>query len=592
MKAMKTRLVESTIRLSDIYLMLIMFFSCTFIYFRWIADYLLFYQEQQFLFTYTGEYIREFFLKPGGILELSGKFLTQFYADKTLGSILLSGVLTLLVYLFFCIKRKKTESTSFIPLLLLPSSLLLLMQSDYDHLMELNLGFVFVLIVLLIQDTFLNRKHYFILIIYPLIYYILGSFAWLFLVIHVFTLLISGEKSRFVNASLIIAEGAIIPLFFKKFIFLGSYSDLYFSPVPFIDDHFHNILMIVCAIYFLIFTLFRAKSAKIKSSIFINRSFNLISMVMTLLVTFSFLLKHNDSRTGKVIHIEELIYKGKYNEAIDYQEKEASANLLSQYFYNIALTETDQLCDRLFFGRQDFGTGSLLLPWGDKHLSWGAYFFYGAGLANEAERRAYEEMVAYGKNPQNMIMLIKTNLVNGNYRMADKYIGVLKNTFYYSKEANDFGKLISDTALLLSDADLGGKKKIQPGFDFFIYVDSAENNLPMLINNSINNKKAFEYLMSWLMLNKNVEAVINNASLMKKLGYTRIPRHIEEAILMYNNSTGKYPDLEGLTITRDSQERFQSYFNAYVKARNNPSSLKERMKIGFGNTYWYYYHFS
>lgn len=592
MKAMKTRLVESTIRLSDIYLMLIMFFSCTFIYFRWIADYLLFYQEQQFLFTYTGEYIREFFLKPGGILELSGKFLTQFYADKTLGSILLSGVLTLLVYLFFCIKRKKTESTSFIPLLLLPSSLLLLMQSDYDHLMELNLGFVFVLIVLLIQDTFLNRKHYFILIIYPLIYYILGSFAWLFLVIHVFTLLISGEKSRFVNASLIIAEGAIIPLFFKKFIFLGSYSDLYFSPVPFIDDHFHNILMIVCAIYFLIFTLFRAKSAKIKSSIFINRSFNLISMVMTLLVTFSFLLKHNDSRTGKVIHIEELIYKGKYNEAIDYQEKEASANLLSQYFYNIALTETDQLCDRLFFGRQDFGTGSLLLPWGDKHLSWGAYFFYGAGLANEAERRAYEEMVAYGKNPQNMIMLIKTNLVNGNYRMADKYIGVLKNTFYYSKEANDFGKLISDTALLLSDADLGGKKKIQPGFDFFIYVDSAENNLPMLINNSINNKKAFEYLMSWLMLNKNVEAVINNASLMKKLGYTRIPRHIEEAILMYNNSTGKYPELEGLTITRDSQERFQSYFNAYVKARNNPSSLKERMKIGFGNTYWYYYHFS
>lgn len=592
MKAMKTRLVESTIRLSDIYLMLIMFFSCTFIYFRWIADYLLFYQEQQFLFTYTGEYIREFFLKPGGILELSGKFLTQFYADKTLGSILLSGVLTLLVYLFFCIKRKKTESTSFIPLLLLPSSLLLLMQSDYDHLMELNLGFVFVLIVLLIQDTFLNRKHYFILIIYPLIYYILGSFAWLFLVIHVFTLLISGEKSRFVNASLIIAEGAIIPLFFKKFIFLGSYSDLYFSPVPFIDDHFHNILMIVCAIYFLIFTLFRAKSAKIKSSIFINRSFNLISMVMTLLVTFSFLLKHNDSRTGKVIHIEELIYKGKYNEAIDYQEKEASANLLSQYFYNIALTETDQLCDRLFFGRQDFGTGSLLLPWGDKHLSWGAYFFYGAGLANEAERRAYEEMVAYGKNPQNMTMLIKTNLVNGNYRMADKYIGVLKNTFYYSKEANDFGKLISDTALLLSDADLGGKKKIQPGFDFFIYVDSAENNLPMLINNSINNKKAFEYLMSWLMLNKNVEAVINNASLMKKLGYTRIPRHIEEAILMYNNSTGKYPDLEGLTITRDSQERFQSYFNAYVKARNNPSSLKERMKIGFGNTYWYYYHFS
>lgn len=581
---------SSAVRNSDIILMTVLFLAGTFVYFRLFSGYILFFQEQQSLFTFTGDYIREFFLKPGGILELAGKFLTQFYADKFAGSLILSIILTLPIPLIFLSGKNKSENTTSNFLLYIPSSLLLLMQTHYYHLMEFNLGFVFVLIFYHFIKRLLKEKKLLILLVFPIIYYVLGSFSWLFLAIYIFNYVFGSQNGKFLFSALALAESILIPFLFKKYLFLGSYKVMFSTPWPFINNNLHNTLLIICLIYLpIIFVINNYYSNKVPA-IFKRRKFNLLSGAFIMFLGFSFLVKLTDTQTDNVVQMEEMVTEGKYNEAIDYQEKEASGNLISQYFYNISLAETDQLCDRLFFGRQDFGTGALILPWGDKHLSWGAYFFYEAGLANEAERWAYEEMVTYGQKPQNILMLVKTNIVNRNYRMAEKYIKILKNTIYYSREAIAYEKMISDTSFLTSD--ISAKMKIQPGKDFFIYVDSAENNLPQLVNTNMRNTKAYEYLMSWLMLNKNVEAVVNNTALLKKMGYSRIPRHIEEAILMYHNSTGKFPNLGGLTLSRDSQERFSSYFNTYIKARNNPSSLKEIMRSRFGNTYWYYYHFS
>ena len=88
-------------------------------------------------------------------------------------------------------------------------------------------------------------------------------------------------------------------------------------------------------------------------------------------------------------------------------------------------------------------------------------------------------------------------------------------------------------------------------------------------------------MMSWLMLTKDVEILVDNIRLMKNMGYTRIPRHIEEAILIYYNSTGKYPDMGGLTISNETRLRFGQYFTAF----------EQKMQADFSNTFWYYYQF-
>jgi hypothetical protein len=245
----------------------------------------------------------------------------------------------------------------------------------------------------------------------------------------------------------------------------------------------------------------------------------------------------------------------------------------------------------LFYGRQDFGTGTLFLPWSSEHINWGAYSFYAIGLINEAQRWAYEEMVVYGPRPQNMKMLIKSSLINGKYSMAEKYSGILKNTLFYKPWAKEYKKLVGDSVAIQSNPELGRKIKILPGDDFFIFLDSPQDNLPLLVDENHTNKEAFEYLMSWLMLSKEVEMLVNNIKLMKNMGYTRIPRHIEEAIMIYYNSQGAFPDLGGLSISNETMQRFEKYFSTYMTARQNPATLKEKMRKQFGNTFWYYFHF-
>ena len=148
-------------------------------------------------------------------------------------------------------------------------------------------------------------------------------------------------------------------------------------------------------------------------------------------IAIFFLFKEYDPGTARVVELERSIYAGEWEEAIESQENTPSRARVGQYFYNIALSETDQLCDRLFYGAQDYGPGSLVLPWAVEHLSSGGYFYSSIGLMNEAHRWAYEEMVTYGYRPQNLKMLAKTSLVSGDVRVARKYINILKRTVYY-----------------------------------------------------------------------------------------------------------------------------------------------------------------
>ncbi|HBZ20193.1 MAG TPA: hypothetical protein DEO60_03605, partial [Bacteroidales bacterium] len=254
-------------------------------------------------------------------------------------------------------------------------------------------------------------------------------------------------------------------------------------------------------------------------------------------------------------------------------------------------SESGQLCERLFHGKQDFGTASLFLPWSSEHINWGAHSFYAIGLINEAQRWAYEEMVVYGPRPQNMKLLVKSSLINGKYALSEKYTGILRNTLFYNSWAKKYEKMIGDTSAIHSDNDLGKKIKLIPQSDFFIFLDSPEQNLPVLVDETPPNREAFEYLMSWLLLSKEVDILVNNIRLMKKIGYTRIPEHIEEAIMIYYNSQGTFPDLGGLSISNGTVLRFEQYFGAYMKARQNPGTMKEKMQKQFGNTFWYYFHF-
>jgi len=573
--------------------LLLLFFLSVFGYFFWFGNYILFFQENQSLFLYSGRYFHDFLIKPGGITVLSGKFLTQFYSNELAGSVILATIFATLFYLFTRLfKNRKFSSSLSLLLSLIPSCLLVLMQTHYYHFMEVNLGYLSV-ILFLIFSIYLSKRNagFIVLILFPLYYYLTGAFAWIFAGAYIaYSVFFENKKYKYLHSFLLIPISALIVFISENLLFLQPYNLLFSYPLPAINDSTYRILFYLLSGYFVLTPLISKFKFTSKSQT-VRPLFITIASVLVLLLTGYLLYTTYNIQTSRVLKTEKYVFEQKWNEAIRFNEKKSPENLIGQYFYNVALSETDQLCDKLFYGRQDFKVGSLILPWGNEHLGFGSYFYYAIGLVNEAQRWAYEDMVVNGQRPENLKMLVKTNLIDGNCRMAKKYIGILKKTLYHKAWAVDYEKMVEDTTLINNNAELKQKRLSMPKGDFFIHVNSAQDNIPHLIESNPNNRRAFEYKIAWMMLSKDEEGVVNQIKNLKTLGYSRIPRHMEEAAMIYYNGKGVLPDLGGLIISNETFLRFDQYVAAFKSNRQNMALAKERLRARFGNTFMFYYHF-
>lgn len=575
------------------YLLLLLVFLSVFGYFFWFENYILFFQENQSLFLFSGEYFHTFLGKPGVFIELSGKFITQFYKNELIGSILVATFFTSFFYSFTRLFRSQNLSSSLIQLLsLIPTCLLVLMQTHYYHFMDVNLGFLSV-ILFFILSVYLSKRNvdFIMLILFPLFYYLTGAFAWIFAGTYIVysTFQFFGDKKyKYLYSVLLLPISALIVFISKKLIFLQPYDLLISFPLPAINDSKYLILLYILSGYIVLVPLIRR--LKFTNTTARPLYVQITSILVMLLTGYMLYLSYN-IQTSRVLKIEKYVFEQQWKEVIRFNEKNSSENLIGQYFYNVALSETDQLCDKLFYGGQNFNVGSLILPWGNEHMSIGSYFYYAIGLVNEAQRWAYEDMVVNGQKPENLKMLVKTNIINSNFRMAKKYIDILKKTVQYKDWAIGYEKLVEDTTLLIKNPELNKKRQIMPKIDFFIQINSAQNNIPRLIESNLNNKSAFEYMIAWQMLSKNIEEVVNQIKTLKTLGYSRIPRHMEEAAMIYYNGKKIMPDLGGLTISDETLSRFAQYVTAFKSSRQNMALAKERLGAQFGNTFMYYYHF-
>ena len=570
------------------------FFAVTVLYFTFFGNYVLYFQETQSLFIFGSDYFRSFLNKPGGLLIYTARFITQFYAAKFAGSLILALILTLPVLLLATINRRLIPGNPFsTTLILLPSFLLLLLQANYYHLMEYNLGLIMLITGLygIIKSNVRIRRTA-VIFAFPVLYYITGAYALLFVFMFIMYEL-SCDKGirRYVYSVLLIAEAIIIYFVFRNIIFLEPASNILLYPLPFLENASYKAVFIVLSLYLISYPAICLLIARINLKKLSTFRLNLLTGSLISLVSLFFLFRTYNSQTSRVIELERLIFSENWDEAIQFQEEKPSRNLISQYFYNLALSEKGLLCERLFYGPQDFGTESLVLPWGDSHLGRGGYFYYAIGLMNEAHRWAYEEMVVYGIRPQNIELLVKTSLLNGDFRMAQKYTGIMKKTLLYRADAIRYEKIISDPSLLKADSELGPKVELLPEKSFFIKFNEPQTNLPLILESQPGNRKAIEYYMAGLLLTKNVEAVVANIKKLKEIGYTKIPRHIEEAAIIYYNSTGIIPDLGGLAMSMETQARFEAYFNAYKAYRTSPALNASRIEKEFSNSYWYYFHF-
>jgi hypothetical protein len=575
---------------------LALLFIISAVYFYKFGNYIFFFQENRSLFLFTIDYFQDFAIKPGGLIEYSGNFLKQGYFSPIYGALVLSSVFFLFTVIFIKINQKLSDGKSFsLPVVFLPACILLLMQVNYNHMIQHNLGFLLVAAYFLISISSENKWFRWIFIaLFPLFFYVVGAYAWIYIgMFALYSFLYCKGYLRYIYPSFLLVLASASFFLFKEILFLQPAGQLLSYPLPIEEQVIRITFLFLLSGVIVLFPLLVKLSLRLKQ----KNNYTRIISVGIAIVVFSInifqITKLHNSKAANLFQLEKYVYRQHWDAVIEHNKMFPLENLLGQFYFNLALCETGQMCENLFSGRQDFGEKALILPWelNPDITNRLMYFYYAIGLVNEAHRLAYESMVINGYQPENLKMLVKTNLINGHYKITEKYINILKKTWHYRHWTEKYEAMLYNHLLVKSDPELGAKELLLPKTDFFIESIKPELNLFHMMREKTGNKKVFEYFIAWALLKKDIMSVVNEIKSMNGMGYTHIPRHIEEAALVYRNINGELPDLGGLTIRPETEFLYKQYVNAFIQYRGNMKQAESTMYPTWGKTFWYYLHF-
>ena len=573
----------------------LLFFLLIAFYFYWFANYIFYHQEKTSLFLISLDFLKNQIDQPGGFMEYLGKLLTAFYYPKLLGPVLMSFIILGSVYLLSLTGKLISGKKAYI-FPFLTGAVMVYLQTNYQYAAFNNSGIFLQLLLFFLIIRFSPGKWNWIAVAaFPAWYFLTGGFSWIFLLLFSMQLVVKQDKNWWMKILTIGVLAAVSFYVAMQFLFFETLETLLLYPVSEMDTGMQvkefTVLIFLVLMNPLVFGLkINRKQRKL------NNHFKWIQLIPYVIIVglAVVLILRIDKKNSHYFHVEELFYKQEYQKLIAFNEAFPSTNMLIIFLNNIALAETGQLTSRLFEFPQSADGGTLFLKWKimGEVLRRGGYFYYTVGMINEANRWAYEYMVMRGHTPEVLKMLIKTELINGNYRVAEKYINILSETVFYQSEAHEFKRLLFDDEAVNAHPELGVKRRIKPKTDFFVLSDEPATNLEYLVSSDSTNVYALEYQFAWLLLQKDVQSVGRNLPLLEKFGYRQIPRHIQEAAAGYKLlQMGPFPELEYLEIDPRIEQRFRQYYQVFQQNSSSKERAQRALYPTFHDTFWYYLFF-
>lgn len=574
----------------------LLFFLVTGGYFIWFAGYIFFYQEKLSLFVVSGEFFREHLSQPGGFLAYLETFLTGFYKFEVLGAFMLSLFL-LLVVLFSVKIGKETAGKPVYVLPFLIGAGLAFLHTNYQFQLINSFGILMQLAWYYATIRFFRQKWMWLpVLIFPFWYFFTGGFAWLFLIMFSLYFVTSSGKIRWIQL------GALLLAAFFSFYISKEYL-FYETPVTLLKYPFSEmnagkqtkaffLIAVLIAFSPMLFRI-KIKHKKFPENLRL-KWMQLFPYFVVVILSIAF-LQRIDRKNIHYFHVEKLFYEQKFDDIIAFNRTFPTTNKLTLFLNNIALAETGQLTERMFEFPQSPNGETLFLKWENigEVLRRGGHFYYVVGLVNEAHRWAYEYMVMRGYTPEGLKMLIKTELINGNYSVAKKYIEVLRKSLFYRKEARKLEKFLFNDEAIKADPELGEKRHRKTKTDFFVLSDEPAANLKPLIEGDSTNVLAIEYQFAWLLLQKDVPAVTVHLPLLEKAGYKHIPRHIDEAATGFKLlNMGEFPHLDYLRTRTETEQRFRQYYQIFQQNSNSREQAQRTLFPQFSDSFWYYLFFN
>ena len=525
------------------------------------------YQEQLQLFLFDADYFCERMAEPGGLARYIAEFLVQFYNATLYGALILA-------VLFMVVQRltwRLMRSEDYHVLSLIPTLVLWFAMGDENvmlaYVVALIMAMGCILGLRLLERLNLIGKVIIALVALPLLYWLIGPLVLLVAVCMVPTWL-AGVAVIYVVA-LVLASAWLLPYpLMRLAVGIGYYR--FPVTVPYL-------LLLIPALIAMMYYGCR-HLPKPKQGVRYALVFGIIALL--------FVPQHYgfDAKKYELMEYDYLVRTKDWNGIISKAEQQTPDKPMSVSATNLALAMTNQLGERAFEFYQH-GSEGLLPPfernYATTQLTGEIYFCL--GLVNTAQRLAFEAMEAisnYNKSGRALMRLVETNIINGQYKVADKYLKMLEKTFFYRRWAKRMRAMLGDEKAINTHPLYGTLRQYRLQEDFLFSDTELDKICGQLFMHNPQNQMAAQYLLMMPLLDRDIPRFMQYAQYVQsQIRYN--PRICQEAIAFGFMQQRQQPP-QGLVSPLILQQ-LNDFSRIYSAGGKDALGLQQ-----FRNTAWYY----
>ena len=547
----------------------ILFGVAVFLFWRYRYPFALTYQEQLQLFLFDSDYFAMRMAEPGGLARYIGEFLTQFYNGVTIGALILALVMMLIQRLTW---RVMSCDSMFYPLSFIPALMLWYAMGDESVLLTYAVALIMALAaVLLIQKCGQIWKWVIIVVLMPVLYWLIGPMALL-------VALCMATWQMVVVALIIVVACIFMSAHLLPYPLLRLVLGIGYYRIPVTLPY---ILMAIPVVIWLLQWLFDLRFAReLKAGRPILAGMLVVVAVGGLMIV----PRGFDSRKYELIEYDYLVRVSDWNGIIAKAEQKMPDLPMSVSATNLALAMTNQLGERAF----DFYQRGLqgMLPKFERNFATtqltGEIYFH-LGLVNTAQRFAFEAMEAipnYNKSARVVKRLAETNLINGQYKVAEKYLRMLEKTIFYRPWAQRTLAMLGDEKAINAHPLYGTLRQYRLQEDFLFSDRELDKICGQLFMHCHQNQVAAQYLLMAPLLDRDVPRFMQYAQYVQsQIQYN--PRSCQEAIAFAFMQQRQQPP-QGV-VSPMVLQRMNDFMRIYSSGGKDAVGLKQ-----FRNTVWYY----
>lgn len=553
----------------------------------WSVPYMsgLCFQEQYQMFLFDIGYFLERIVLPGGLADYISEFLVQFYYMPVLGGTIIALLLMSIQAISWGLMKQYGMKAVFPGYLLsfVPSIVLWCAMGDQNLLLSFVVALSGALLMGWIHNRFHNRlvKVVFELVSTALVYWFLGPVVFLYAALMIGDTLMKGKQNGHILSSL--GYSACLLILTVAWILLTTQSLQYplyrifsglnyyrypgtVSPLP--------LGVMIWTVVVVFFGMVPDGHAWIKK---LQQSKVVIALAYVLVIVASwFGIKASfDEMTYDLIDYDFLVRTEQWDKIIEKAEKKPATTPLGVSCVNLALSQKGMLADRLFEFYQNGGEG--LFPTFTRDMISPvstAEIFFRLGMVNDAERYMFEAQEAipnYRKSARLTRRIIECEIINGNYQVAAKLLRRLQKTLFYSNWANQIMALLGNEKAINQHPIYGKLRKYREKKQDFLFSDrEMDQMLGLLFLNDNHNRMAYEYLMCYELLQRDLEKFVQYYPLGRFVGYDHIPRSFQEILIGNWMKTHSDPRTIPYSVDAQNVNNTLNFIQLYMQNPKNP----------------------